>query len=124
MDLKYNDLVRVSGVALPTPSKYSGEVSDLVDSGRNANGIVVSSIVRSNIGKVSLEWNFLSATQWSNVLKLFKNNFVNSVRFYDQIEGAFVTKNMYVSNRSSGELVTSDGIIKGWSHCKLSLIEV
>ena len=77
-------LVTVAGTALPEPSTYNGTTSTIVDSGRNVQGYVVGSVVRSDVGKVEITWKYLTAQQWASVLSLFKNNFYNDVTFFDQ----------------------------------------
>lgn len=118
-------LVTVDETALPTPSRYYGEVADIVDSGRNANGYVVSDVIRSNVGKVYLEWNFLTPEDAAKVFGLFNSgSFGHTVEYLDCVTGALVTKTMYAGNRNSGDLVTSGGEIKGYSGVKVNLIEV
>jgi len=117
-------LITVDGTTLPTPSRYYGEVSDIVDSGRNANGVIVSDVVRYNVGKVYLEWNFLKPSKLSDILQLFNRTFVHTVKYLDCVTNTYVTKQMYVGNRNSGDLKTSDGKIIGYADVKFNLIEV
>lgn len=120
------DLVTVAGVALPEPSSYSAGTSTLVDSARNVSGYVVGSVVRSDVAKVELSWRYLTARQWANVLSLFKNNFYNSVTFFDQTTGDYTTRQMYVSDRNAGmwRRHPETGEVMGWTECTLSLVEV
>jgi len=125
-----NNLVTVSGTTLPTPSTYSGQVSDIVDNGRNTQGELVADVIRSNVAKIELTWNYLSVSDWSKILNLFyaKDNskFINSVTFFDQVSGEFATRRMYVSDRTNSGLIPvydGSGNLRGWSNCKLSLIE-
>ena len=120
------DLVTVAGVALPEPSSYSAGTSTLVDSARNVSGYVVGSVVRNDVAKVELSWRYLTARQWANVLSLFKNNFYNSVTFFDQTTGDYTTRQMYVSDRNAGmwRRHPETGEVLGWTECSLSLVEV
>ena len=120
------DLVTVAGVALPEPSSYSAGTSTLVDSARNVSGYVVGSGVRNDVAKVELSWRYLTARQWANVLSLFKNNFYNSVTFFDQTTGDYTTRQMYVSDRNAGmwRRHPETGEVLGWTECSLSLVEV
>lgn len=118
------NLITVAGTALPDPSEYTGTTVDLVDSGRNAAGVIVSSVIRSDIARIDATWNYLSLEQWATILSLFKSNFTNSVRFLNQTTGAFETRTMYVGDRSTGGAVSSGGQIIGWKQPKLQLIEV
>lgn len=121
-------LVTVAGYPLPEPSSYSGSTSTLVDAGRNVEGKFIGSVVRSDVGKVELKWNYLTVQEWANINQLFSgpNNFVRKVEFFDQVRGTWTVREMYVSDRSAGmwrrHPVTGD--VLGWTDCTLSLIEV
>ena len=125
-----NALVTVAGVALPEPSTYSGNTSTLVDSARNVNGVMIGSVIRDDVAKVELEWRYLTVQQWASINRLFKRSaggqFINSVTFFDQSAGTYITRQMYVSDRTAGmwrrDPVT--GAVMGWTSCKLSLVEV
>ena len=126
--MAFEALVTVGGYAFPEPSTYSANTSTLVDSSRNVNGTMVGSAIRDDISKVEISWKYLTVEQWANILKCFTglDKFVNSVRFFDQSAGGFVTKDMYVSDRKSGmwRRHPETGDILGWTDCSLSLIEV
>lgn len=119
-------LVTVNGTALPEPSSYEATTSTIVDSGRNAQGKVVGAVVRHDVAKVSLSWNYLTAAKWATVLSLFTRNFYCSVRFLNQATNTYETRQMYVSDRTSGMWRRSpnSGNVMGWAGCKLALVEV
>lgn len=119
-------LVTVNGVALPEPSSYEGTTSTIVDSGRNVQGKVVGAVVRNDVAKVTMSWNYLTAKQWATILSLFTANFYCSVRFYNQVTAGYTTRQMYVSDRTAGMWRRSpnNGSIMGWTGAKLSLVEV
>lgn len=119
-------LVTVAGYELPEPSEYSANTSTLVDSARNVSGYVIGAVVRSDVAKVELKWRYLTAVQWANILSKFTNNFYNSVTFYNQSSASYVTRQMYVSDRSAGmwRRHPSTGEVMGWTDCSLSLVEV
>lgn len=119
-------LVTVAGYEFPEPSEYSANTSTLVDSARNVSGYVIGAVIRSDVAKVELKWRYLTAVQWANILSLFTNNFYNSVTFYNQSTASYVTRQMYVSDRSAGmwRRHPSTGEVMGWTDCALSLVEV
>ena len=119
-------LVTVAGVDLPEPSTYSGTTSTIVDSARNVSGYVVGSVVRHDVAKVELQWKYLTARQWADILSLFTTSFYNSVTFYNQATASFTTRRMYVSDRNAGmwRRNPDSGEIMGWTNCSLSLVEV
>lgn len=119
-------LVTVAGYELPEPSTYKSGTSTLVDSARNVSGYVIGSVIRSDVAKIELSWRYLTVAQWANILRLFTNNFYNSVTFYNQTTADYTTRQMYVSDRNAGmwrrDHVT--GEVMGWMDCTLSLVEV
>lgn len=120
------DLVTVAGVPLPEPSFYDAQTSTIVDSGRNVQGVVIGSVIRSDVAKVELKWRYLTAQQWAMILSLFNRSFYNNVTFFDQSTANYTTRQMYVSDRKAGmwrrHPVT--GEVMGWTDCALSLVEV
>lgn len=128
--MAFRALVKIGKYELPEPATYSANTSDLVDSARNVQGVMVGSVVRSNVSKIELTWRYLTAEQWSDILKCFRSSsggkFINLVEFYDQSVAGWVTKEMYVSDRSSGmwRRDPETGNVMGWTECSLSLIEV
>ena len=80
-------------VELPTPSDYDASSSTLVDSARNQDGQVIAQVVRSDVAKVEMKWNFLTVVQFSNIAKLFEVNlggeFLVPVSFFNVITGEF-----------------------------------
>ncbi len=130
--MKFTALVSVAGCALPDPAPggYNASTSTLVDNARNTEGVVVGTIIREDVAKVALKWNFLTLEQWAYILQLFDSshggNFFNEVRFLNQVTGEYTTRTMYVSDRNAGAFVRDQitGDIKGWQSPTLSLVEV
>lgn len=98
-------LVSIAGHDLPDPYSYKGNTADLVDSGRNVNGVVIGDVVRYDVAKVELKWNYLKASEWAAILQLFNRatggNFYNSVTFFNQGTADWTTRTMYVSDRKA-----------------------
>lgn len=123
-------LVQVNGYDFPEPSAYSATTATIVDSGRNTDGVVIGAVIRDNVASIEISWRYLTAAQWARILQCFTiaqgGSFSNTVTFYDQTVGGWVTKTMYVSDRSSGmwRRNPNNGDIMGWTECKLSLVEV
>lgn len=119
-------LVTIGGYELPEPSTYTATTSTIVDSGRNVEGKVVGSVVRSDVAKIELTWKYLTAQQWANILSLFTDSFYNDVRFMNQAINNYDVRTMYVSDRSAGmwRRHPDTGVIMGYTNCSLSLVEV
>jgi hypothetical protein len=128
--MAFRALVSVAGYDFPEPSAYSGNTATLVDSARNTEGVMIGAVIRDDVAKVEVSWRYLTIEQWASIQKCFRESsggkFINLVSFFDQTVGGWVTKEMYVSDRSSGmwRRDPQTGSILGWTECKLSLIEV
>ena len=126
--MAFRALISVDGYDFPEPSTYSSNTSTLVDSGRNVEGRMVGSVIRDDISKIEISWRYLTVEQWSRILTCFtgKENFVNTVTFFDQRKGGWVTKEMYVNDRKANVFRRNpnNGDVMGWENPSLSLIEV
>lgn len=128
--MAFRALVTVGGYDFPEPSSYSGNTATLVDSARNAQGVVVGAVIRDDVGKVEMSWKYLTVSQWANILKCFSisrgGNFYNNVTFFCQDTGGWTTRQMYVSDRKA-DMFRRDpktGEVLGYTDCSLSLVEV
>ena len=119
-------LVTIAGYELPEPSTYNASTSTLVDSARNVKGYVIGSVIRNDVAKVELSWRYLTVEQWAKILSLFTRNFYNNVTFFNQATGTYVTRQMYVGDRSAGmwRRHPVSGEVMGWTDVKFSLVEV
>ena len=111
---------------LPEPSTYSGTTSTIVDSARNVEGKMIGTVVRSDVAKIEMTWKYLTAEQWAEMLSKFATNFTNDIRFLNQATNTYVTRKMYVSDRTAGmwRRNPSTGAVMGYTNCRISLIEV
>ena len=128
--MAFRALVSVDGYAFPEPSSYSANTSILVDSARNAEGVMIGSVIRDNVAKVEISWRYLTTEQWARINACFNRStggkFVTLVNFFDQSMGGWVTREMYVSDRKAGlwRRDPETGDLLGWTDCSLSLIQV
>ena len=112
-------------LSLPEPTAYSGNTSTLVDAGTSVSGRLLGSVVRNDVAQISMSWNHMEAQTWSEINQIFKDNYINSVRFFHQTAGGWVEREMYISDRSAGMWRRdSDGKVLGWTGCNLQLSEV
>ena len=124
--MAFRALVKVGDYDFPEPSSYSGNTSTLVDSARNAQGRMIGSVIRDDVAKIEISWRYLTVEQWARILQCFSGSFSNLVEFFDQSLGAWVTKEMYVSDRKANVFRRdpNTGAVVGWVDPSLSLIEV
>ena len=122
-------LVKIANQSVKDPSTYNALSADIVKNGRNVKGIGVFDVIRTDVAKIEMSWNYLTCTEWGAILKLFNpvfgGSFINNVTYYDQCATAYQTRKMYVSDRKAGLVhLNPDGSPKGWQDCTLSLVEV
>lgn len=122
-------LATIGSYAVPAPSTYSATTATLVDSGRNVQGKVIGAVIRDDVAKIAMTWNFISAQDWADLLSQFSpargGNFYNSVTFFCQDTNAWETRQMYVSDRTANVFLRdSAGNIRGYTGASLSLVEV
>lgn len=122
-------MVSIGNFDFPEPSKYSGTTSTVVDSARNTAGYVIGAVIRDDVGKVEMSWNFITVENWASILKKFSKKhggkFYNNVTFFCHDSGTWETREMYVSDRKASVFLRNrDGSIKGYTDASLSLVEV
>lgn len=128
--MAYRALVSIEGRDLPEPSVYSANTATLVNSARNVDGIMIGAVIRDDVAKVSLKWNYLTLEQWAEINSLFKSSvggkFINNVTFLDQSAGQWISRELYISDRNAGMWRRDpvNGNILGWTGCALALVEV
>lgn len=128
--MAFRALVTVGTTDLPTPSTYVALTADLVDAGRNTQGVTVGAVIRSDVAKIEMTWRALTPQAWSDMLKLFDpkfgGSFENPVTFYNQSIADWETRTMYVSDRTTGgayRVDPSTGIPVVWQACSIKLVE-
>lgn len=119
-------LVTVGGYEFPEPSTYNATTSTLVDSARNLQGVMVGSVVRSDVAKIELTWRYLTVEQWAAITGPFNYGFMADVRFFDQTTGKYDVRTMYCSDRTAGmwRRHPETGSVMGWTDCRVALVEV
>ena len=122
-------LVSIGSYSVPAPSTYSATTATLVDSGRNVQGVVIGAVIRDDIAKIEMSWNFISAQDWADLLSQFSpargGNFYNNVTFFCQDTNAWTTRQMYVSDRKADVFLRdAKGNIRGYTGATFSLVEV
>lgn len=125
-----NALVSIGSYNFPTPSIYVGNSADMVDSARNVQGYVVGAIVRSDVAKIEMTWNYLTAAKWAEMLQKFipayGGAFYNNVTFFNQTVNNWETRVFYVGDRTTAGAFMLDkhtGAVSGYKGCRFNLIE-
>ena len=119
--------IRINGRPYPQPRRgLELMTATLVDSGRNANGVVIGQVIGRQQQKINnLEWGHLKADVWSSLLQEF-NNFFVTVSYPDMITNQWTTRKMYPGDRTATVLWLDDttGLPKDYINCKVNLIDV
>lgn len=96
-----------------------------VSDARNAYGEFVGRRVGRDQDKIDgLQWSFLDAETWSNILKEF-DSFVAVVKFPDMKNNCWKTERMYPGDRSA-EIAQEDpdtGLPVQYRNCKVNIID-
>lgn len=117
--------IKINGVDLPYPKRgVKPVVTTIVNAGRNANGVVVGQRIGRDQYKIdTLEWSWLTAEQWSQILSLISSFYFN-VTFPDPVTGSPRTVKMYCGDRSAEPYwVDNSGNPTHYLNCKVNLID-
>lgn len=117
--------IAINGHALPPPKRGVGViVTTLVDAGRDASGTVVGQKIGRDQYKIDgLEWPWLTAQQWQNILTWMKD-FYFPVTFTDPVTNTLKTITMYCGDRRGDPYwVDSNGKPTHYKDCKVNLVD-
>ena len=117
--------IKINGVDIPYPKRgVQPVVTTIVNAGRNANGVVVGQRIGRDQYKLNnLEWPWLTAEEWGNILTLISGFYFN-VTFPDPVTGNAITVRMYCGDRSAEPYwVDSNGNPTHYRNCKVNLID-
>ncbi|MFD1954303.1 DUF6711 family protein [Paenibacillus thailandensis] len=112
-------LIKVQGLALPTPSDYSVTVSEISNAERNARGDILKEHITYK-RKISLGWKFMTQEDIQRAFSYTSENFFN-VTYIDPELGE-TTKTFYAGDRSAGALDFLNGVVR-WKDFKFNIIE-
>lgn len=118
-----NFLVR-NGVELPTPSTMKVDYYDLVtDAERSLDGYNHANVVRMNVRKVMVSWNYLSQDELQLLLQR-PTSFYYPITYFDPLDGDFRTITVYNGDRST-EMLSFDftDYVGDYTGFSLSFIE-
>lgn len=115
----------INNTKIPAPDIGANiVVATNVDNGKNADGAFVGQRVGREQYKIELlQWSYLDAKTWSDILKLF-SDFRVLVRFPDMVNNEFITLAMYPGNRSATPIEFNDeGLPTLYKDCKVNIID-
>ena len=123
----YNGFVYINDVEFPYPSHESGlqHTITTVDSARMADGVLRAKKIGRDQSKVELTWSALKSEQWSEMLKIFRDNFYFNIRYFDMVENDWVTRRFYVGDRTAQPFMVDKktGRPRYWLNCQANVID-
>ena len=101
------EILNIDGTALPAPSAYKVQLSDLDSSGtgRTEDGVLVRERVRGGVAKISVGWAALSTADCAKVLNATAPDSMTVQYFF----GGVRTAKMYAGDRTADLKAARDG---------------
>ena len=123
---EYDCFIKVNGKPFPYMSyDLTLMTATMVDSARNANGVMVGQKVGRDVAKLdSLVGPHLTAEQWSEILQEMENFFVE-VEYPDMVTNSWQTRTFYCGDRTAKvyKLDPDTGLPSEYLECKCNLID-
>jgi hypothetical protein len=120
--------IKINGHAYPQPRRgLELLVGTIVDSARNANGVVTGQKVGRDQQKLNgLEWGVLDAETWAAILQEFDSGFFAVVTYPDMVHNTWTSRKMYPGDRTAKPYHLSDetGLPVDYINCKVNIIDV
>lgn len=121
----YDCFIRVNGKPFPYMSRdLTLMTATMVDSARNANGVLVGQKVGEDIPKLdNLVWPWLTAEQWSEILQEM-DKFIFTVEYPDMVTNSWKTGRFYCGDRTAKvwKIDWETGLPKEYIECKCNII--
>lgn len=111
---------------LPNPDNPSAEnlISTLVNSGRNANGIVTAQKIGRDQEKTTMTWSFLNKEEWEELLRFWDKNFFFKFTYYSRVKGQRITRTCYVGDRKDKPFnIDTDGTPVAYRDCSANIVD-
>lgn len=110
MAAKYNNILIVGGVTLPDPSEMTITDYDISESERNANGRMVSQIIREDVHKIECKWKMLRPDEYMIIRRAIKKKFGLNVKFFIPAQNEDGELEMYAGDRKTPIYTYVDGV--------------
>lgn len=94
-------LLIVEGISLPDPSEMIPSDYDISDSERNANGKMISQLIREDVHKLECKWSQLDVDEYLLIRKAIKKKFGLSVKYFCPDLGEKGEIEMYTGDRKT-----------------------
>ena len=91
-------MLKIGGVAMPTPSEMTPSIYDITDGERDSTGTMHIDLIATKY-KLECKWNILSQANMTNLLNAIKPITFN-ITFIDPVTGTEKTITVYKGDRS------------------------
>ena len=115
-----------SVIWLPNPDNTSGKgtIATLVNSGRNANAVVVAQKIGRDQDKSELQWNYLDKEVWEALVSFWDRNFFFNFTYYSPVTAGRITRKCYIGDRTWRPFdIDNDGIPIAYQDCSANVID-
>lgn len=113
-------MLKINGVAIPTPSSFQVSVLDISEAERNASGTMNIDRIATK-RKIEAEWKQLDNANMSVLLQAVKDVFF-TVSYPDPYTGTEQTKTFYVGDRTAPMYNYNAGS-PVWENLKMNFVE-
>lgn len=113
-------------IEIPNPDQDSAKniIETLVNSGRNADAVVVAQKIGRDQEKTELSWNYLPKEDWEKMLRFWDTNFFFNFTYYSRVAGTKITRKFYIGDRSDTPYnVDASGIPTAYVDCTANVVD-
>lgn len=113
-------------IEIPNPDQDSAKniIETLVNSGRNADAVVVAQKIGRDQEKTELSWNYLPKEDWEKMLRFWDTNFFFNFTYYSRVAGTKITRKFYIGDRSDTPYNVDDsGIPTAYVDCTANVVD-
>lgn len=113
-------------IEIPNPDQDSAKniIETLVNSGRNADAVVVAQKIGRDQEKTEMSWNYLPKEDWEKMLRFWDTNFFFNFTYYSRVAGTKITRKFYIGDRSDTPFnVDASGIPTAYVDCTANVVD-
>lgn len=101
MERSNTGILIVEGYSLPDPSAMVPSDYDITESTRNANGIMVTQIIREDVHKLECTWSKLEVSEYNLIRTAIKKKFGLEISYFLPDKGEKGNYNGYAGDRTT-----------------------
>lgn len=115
-------MLKVDGVALPTPTSYIPDFEEISKAERNANGTMIKEVIAYKY-KLNVTWKMLSQSELTKLMNVKrKNSFI--LEFIDMDTGKSRTGQFYAGTPTANAMEYKNGGVENWLDVKMNFVEM